>query len=513
MARLSREMNRRQFTVAATSTATALAISPRLGSTQDATPVAAATPPAPDVQIEVMVTGLQDPRFVVTDGASVYVTEAGVGGDTEVFTTAGEGTPESASPVSHRGTTGKLSRLDPDGTVTVVADGFQSYTFGGNGEIVGPAGVAIDGAGKAYVTVGAPGPYIADIELTGAENVLVEIDLASGEQRIVADLGQYEIANNPDPVAIDSNLYGVAVHEGIAYVVDSGGNSVLAVDIATGEVRTFAVTGGIEVPFLGDAGNPLRAGEAEIDSVPSGIAIGPDGRIYLTYVTGGPFPIGFARIDAFSADGQRHDFATGLTMVTDVAFASDGTAYAVMMSSDFLNGGPGKIVRISPDGAHLVVVDNLQLPNGLAFDADDTLYVTHKASFFPVGGGELLKMTGVTTATGVPLTGPADTATAEATPVADTAAEPVQVHVIMGDMYFDPTEISIPAGTDVLFTFENKGFLQHDFYIGGADLLSGVLGGGQTSEMVVNLPAGRYEFWCTQIGHRQAGMMGILNVG
>jgi uncharacterized cupredoxin-like copper-binding protein len=29
----------------------------------------------------------------------------------------------------------------------------------------------------------------------------------------------------------------------------------------------------------------------------------------------------------------------------------------------------------------------------------------------------------------------------------------------------------------------------------------------------VNLPAGRYDFWCTQIGHRQAGMIGVLTVG
>jgi sugar lactone lactonase YvrE/uncharacterized cupredoxin-like copper-binding protein len=506
-------MNRRQFSIAASVTATSLAVAPRAGLAQDATPIQASTPPAPEVLVEVIATGLLDPRFVASDGTAIYFTEAGTGGETPVFSTAGAGTPEAESPVSHRGTTGKLSRLDPDGTITVVADGFQSYTFGGNGEIVGPAGIALDGAGKAYVTVGAPGPFVADIDLTGAENVLVEVDLASGEQRIVADLGQYEIANDPDPMAIDSNLYGVAVHEGTAYVADSGGNSVLAVEIATGEISTFAVPGGIDVPFLGDAGNPLRAGEAKIDSVPSGIAIGPDGRIYLTYVTGGPFPIGFARVDAFSADGQHEEFATGLTMVTDVAFSSDGTAYAVMMSSDFLNGGPGKIVRIAPDGAHVVVIDNLQLPNGLAFAADDTLYVTHKASFHPIGGGELLRMTGVTKATGVPLTGPADTATAEATPVANDAVEPEKVHVVFGDMYFDPTEISIPADTDVVFTFENKGFLQHDFFVGGADLFSGVLGGGQTGEMVANLPAGRYEFWCTQIGHRQAGMIGVLTVG
>ena len=82
----------------------------------------------------------------------------------------------------------------------------------------------------------------------------------------------------------------------------------------------------------------------------------------------------------------------------------------------------------------------------------------------------------------------------------------------MGDMYFDPSELVIPANTDVRFTFNNEGFMQHDIMIAGTEVRSGVLAGGQEGEMMVNLPAGRYDFWCTQIGHRQAGMVGALTV-
>jgi uncharacterized cupredoxin-like copper-binding protein len=497
----TRGISRRQFTAGAATSVTLAALGPRGLGAQGA----GSTPPSPGVTVDVIATGLHDPRFVATDGETVYLTEAGTGGDTPVYATTTGSTPQSASPIGLRGTTGKLSRLDPDGTFTVIANGFQSYTFGENGEIVGPAGIALDGVGNAYVVVGAPGPFIADIELTGEENVLVHVDLASGDSRIVADLGRYEIEHDPDPMAIDSNLYGVAVRNGVAYVADAGGNSVLAVDIASGVISTFAVPGGIDAPFLGEGGNPQRAGEARIDAVPSGIELGPDDRLYLTYLTGGPFPAGFARVDAFAPDGEHQPFATGLTMVSDVAFASDGTAYAVMMSSDFVNGGPGGIVRLSDDGNHVVVVDGLQLPNGLAFDANDVLYVTHKASFSS-GGGELLRITGVTTAAGTPLAGPVDTATA------GSSTELEVVHVVMSDMYFEPSAITIPANTDVLFTFENKGFIQHDILVAGTDVRSGVLAGGQHGEMIVNLPAGRYDFLCTQIGHRQAGMVGSLMV-
>jgi plastocyanin len=502
----TRKINRRQFAAGAAASATVAALGHRVVDTQGAE----STAPSPDITIEVVATGLHDPRFVATDGEIVYLTEAGTGGDTPVYATAIGSTPHAGSPIGFRGTTGRLSRLDPDGTVTVIANGFQSYTFGENGEIVGPAGIALDGAGRAYVAIGAPGPFIAEIELTGEENVLVEVDLASGETRIVADLGRYEIEHDPDPMAIDSNLYGVAVRDGVAYVADAGGNSVLAVDIATVGISTFAVPGGIDAPFLGDGGNPQRAGEAKIDAVPSGIALGPDDRLYLTYLTGGPFPAGFARVDAFAPDGDHQPFATGLTMISDVAFASDGTAYAVMMSSDFVNGGPGGIVRVSKDGNHVVIVDGLQLPNGLAFDTNDVLYVTHKASF--AAGGELLRITGVTTAAGTPLAGPIDPAAVGSSTDAGASTEQEVVHVVMSDMYFEPSAITIPANTDVLFTFENKGFIQHDILVTGTDVRSGVLAGGQHGEMIVNLSPGRYDFLCTQIGHRQAGMVGTLTV-
>src|SRR5690606_17525129 len=181
--------------------------------------------------------------------------------------------------------------------------------------IVGAAGVAI-ADGKAYVTVGAPGPYVGVMNLTGEEGALYEVDLATGEKRVVADLAAYEIENNPDPVAIDSNLFGVAVRDGIAYVVDAGGNSILAVDIASGEISTFAVTGGLEAPFLPESGNPMRGGEMEIDSVPSGIKVGTGDRLYVSYVTGGPVPPRLPPSDASTIDGQQGTAEAGLTKVS-----------------------------------------------------------------------------------------------------------------------------------------------------------------------------------------------------
>lgn len=480
-----RGISRRQFAAGAT----IFAFAPRFLRAR----VAESTPPSPGVGIEVVATGLEGPRFIAIDGETVYVTQAGSGGDTPVHAPPGDG-----STIGFRGASGTLSRLYPDGALTVIAGGFQSYAIGETGEVAGPAGIALDGAGMAYVAVSAPGLLLADTDLTGEESVLVQIDLATGETRIVADLGRYELEHDPDPVAIGSRPCGVAISEGVAYVADGGGNSLLAVDLTSGEITTFAVPGGFDAPFPSDDGNPRRAGEAAVDSAPSGVRFGPDGRLFLTYLTGSPYPAGLAGVDAFTPDGEREPFASGLTMVSDVAFASDGTAYAVMVSSDVASDGLGGIIRLSADGNHALVVDGLEAPYSLAFDANDVLYVTSKTSS-PSPGGELLRMTGVTAATGVPLQAVAD-------------ASPVTIHVVMSDMYFEPSAITIPANTDVLFTLRNHGFIQHDIFVAGTETRSGVLAGGQSGEMIVNLPAGHYEFLCTQIGHRQAGMVGTLTV-
>lgn len=395
-------LDRRQFSAAVAASATVITASTAVSRAQEATPAPAGTG---GVQIEVLASGLLDPRFVAVDGDTIYFTEAGSGGDLEVFEPAGEGTPAPTAPISRRGMTGKLSSIGPDGTVTAIVEDFMSYTFGENGEVVGAAGVALDG-GKAYVAVGSPGPYVGVLDLTGEEGVVVEVDLASGEKRIVANAIEYEIANNPDPMAIDSNLYGIAVLDGVAYVADAGGNDLLAVNIASREISTLAVTGGLDAPFLPPTGNPMRGGEMQIDSVPAGLKVSPDGRLFLGYVSGGPFPPGISRIDAFSVDGQMTTVATGLTMVTDVAFGPDGQLYACVMSSNLLANGPGQIVRVMADGAHMVVVDGLMLPNGIAFDAAGNLIATHKASFALPGGGEVVRISGVTEAAGTPFTLP-----------------------------------------------------------------------------------------------------------
>lgn len=93
---------------------------------------------------------------------------------------------------------------------------------------------------------------------------------------------------------------------------------------------------------------------------------------------------------------------------------------------------------------------------------------------------------------------------------AAAAAETIEVLGV--DINFDPDELTMPADTDVTILFRNDGMLQHDFVIEDTDFATELLNGGESEEIVVNLPAGEYVYYCSVAGHREAGMVGTLIV-
>lgn len=109
---------------------------------------------------------------------------------------------------------------------------------------------------------------------------------------------------------------------------------------------------------------------------------------------------------------------------------------------------------------------------------------------------------------------------ASASPAASPMASPVvgstggvnSVEVSAVDLAFEPTELFIAADTDVKITLTNNGMLQHDFTIEGTDYQTELLNDGESDSITVNLPAGKFTFFCSVPGHREAGMEGQLSV-
>ena len=91
------------------------------------------------------------------------------------------------------------------------------------------------------------------------------------------------------------------------------------------------------------------------------------------------------------------------------------------------------------------------------------------------------------------------------------AAQPLEVDM-QDALVFAPNALTIPAGTDVKVTVKNSGVLQHSFVVEGQPIDSGILDGGATTEVTINLPAGTYTYICGVPGHKEAGMVGTLTV-
>jgi glucose/arabinose dehydrogenase/plastocyanin len=96
-------------------------------------------------------------------------------------------------------------------------------------------------------------------------------------------------------------------------------------------------------------------------------------------------------------------------------------------------------------------------------------------------------------------------------PVGDagTTAESVTIEAV--DIAWNPNQATIPANTDVMVTVTSSGASLHTFVV-EAQGIKLELAPGETKEVVINVPAGTYQFICDVPGHAAAGMVGTLTV-
>lgn len=100
-------------------------------------------------------------------------------------------------------------------------------------------------------------------------------------------------------------------------------------------------------------------------------------------------------------------------------------------------------------------------------------------------------------------------ATPEGTPAAGGGANVVTIEGV--DIDWNPNEVTIPADTDVTVSVPNTGATLHTFVVEALGIKLEIAP-GETKEVVINAPAGTYEFICDVPGHAPAGMVGTLTV-
>ena len=112
-----------------------------------------------------------------------------------------------------------------------------------------------------------------------------------------------------------------------------------------------------------------------------------------------------------------------------------------------------------------------------------------------------------------------NTTGAEAAGVASTtggeAGGGQTVDMTAADYKFDPADQTVKSG-DVTFKLTNDGQTTHSLEIedvNGQDKeLEGVVSPGQSGTLEVNLPPGKYEFYCPVGNHKEMGMEGEITV-
>ena len=359
---------------------------------QDASPEAApeeggGMPPLPE-GATVVGQGLWNPGdLTLGEDGTIYIAESGVaGGDpTAPPPAATPGAAPAAGPPPL--VPPQVSAIAPDGTQLVLTTE------------VGGIGIGYFGQ-EVYVSTGGSSVGSGMLPLP-SENTVSAIDIMSGDVRLVAELGPYEEANNPDGTDINPNLYGLGIAaDGTIYAADAGGNTIYQIAPDTGEFSLFAV-----VPNLTDLTGATPTAEEEAmqpgprQPVPTSVAIAPDGTITVALLSeawNGP------SILDYQPDGTYTARTTSLAMIVAATYGPDGLLYCSQLTADFSGEvpAPGAVFRIEADGTPTPVVEGLFFPPGIAFHQDSgTLFVTTNSiiSGPDAPAGMLLRFDGIAT--------------------------------------------------------------------------------------------------------------------
>jgi hypothetical protein len=285
------------------------------------------------------------------------------------------------------GTSGAVTRVNPfRGHQRRIASGLPSLAGTDGSGAIGPSDVSFGRSPFGFLTIGLGGnPGLRD-QLPPAGRGLDSLYRLSpfGDLRKVADLGDFEAAENPagdqPSDEVDSNPDSVvAVHRGRAVVADAGGNDVLKVS-RRGRVSLLAV-----IPFGGTPAAPIQP-------VPTSVVRAPHGGYYVGQLTGFPFPAGGASVWLVKRGQAPRVVASGFRQITDLAVGRDGSLYVVQIATGTLAGPPtpGALIRVRPNGRREeLAAGQLTAPFGIALRGDAAYVTTHATE---AGNGQVVRI-------------------------------------------------------------------------------------------------------------------------
>jgi len=355
----------------------------RIAAVAVGTLVGIATVAAAEAAVTVVMWGLDNPRgLAFAPNGALYVAEAGVGGTQRPCIPNGAGEPRCYGP------TGAITRLWK-GKQERVVDGLPSHALPDGTSASGPNGISFQGTGGAYVTLGlGGGPAFQDAFGAAGElmGTIIHVS-ASGQWRMVADVASYEFAANVDGGVPDSNPFGILAEAGGRYVADAGANALFHV-APNGKVETLAVFPRVSHPAF-------PVGPPQSEAVPTTVARGPDGALYVGQLTGFPFASEVASVYRVVAGQPPAVHCTGFTTILGITFGPEGEMYVVENAQGSVlppfPANSGRLLRVEDNCSRSVVLEPLDRPTSVVVGPDGAIYVTNHG--VSAGSGEVLKIT------------------------------------------------------------------------------------------------------------------------
>lgn len=315
---------------------------------------------------------LHQPRAVAVgaDG-SLYVAEAGwaVPGQTAVA--------------------GRLTRITARDETSVVVEGLAAagasqplFAQGGPSALTStsPPPASTTGAeARLYVLFGA-----TEGRPSGS---LAELNVSAG-QGVLGPPSAITIDAQPEAGA-PATVWGAQVSGNAVLAALPQVNQLVRIDSSVGPSigRGAAITG-----FIAERGsNPL----------PTGMALGPDGSIFVAHFGAEPFRHGSGRVVVVAPDGRWQPRFEGLNFPVAVALAPTGQLFVLEFATGYdARGGrftprSGRLLALGPEpNRRRIVVRDIDYPTALTFSGFGDAYFTEGGAFRGPGAGRILLVPG-----------------------------------------------------------------------------------------------------------------------
>jgi plastocyanin len=309
----------------------------------------------PPAAFEVVASDLANPRGLAlagNQGEWLLVAEGGTAPDGDGF-----------RPGNGDGSVTRVLLSDPT-TRTTLVEGLTNAADPGGG-VIG-ANHAFTSAGRlVYLHSGGPGHPDPKAKVMAFTPPTTTTE--------IADLWEFEEANNPDGTEIDSNPWRAVQAPDDLYVTDAGGNSVVRVDshdICAG-LECLDLYAVFEPVGTADDGSPISAVATGIAWAESSGSPSSGGDLYVALL--GSFAPGegqVRRLTDLNEDGDALDegenvlVLDGLTTAVDLAYSPDGRLF-VLEFGGFA--AQGRLTEVTPDGPG-VTVEGLNAASAVVFD-------------------------------------------------------------------------------------------------------------------------------------------------